>query len=114
MHLKKILLAVLLVDLAAVTVYAGYAGTWDGVMSMLALPWGMQVGLDLAIAIGLAAVWVWRDARERDLNPLPYVLLMAVGGSLGLLVYLLRRPAYFESSVTMPSHASGVPSRSNA
>ncbi len=48
---------------------------------------------DLVIACTLGIVWIWRDARAQGRNPIPFVLLTLGLGSIGLLLYLLMRPA---------------------
>jgi hypothetical protein len=53
--------------------------------------WGLQVSVDLVISLCIALAWVWRDARERGHNPVPYILLSLVGGSIGPLAYVVRR-----------------------
>ena len=46
---------------------------------------------DLTIALSLILFWMWRDARARGATLWPYVLLTAVLGSVGPLLYLIRR-----------------------
>ena len=48
----------------------------------------IQVSIDLVIAIGLACLWVWKDAKSKGANPVPYIALMMTLGSIGLMVYL--------------------------
>jgi hypothetical protein len=55
--------------------------------------WNRVLGVDLLIALGLVLTWLWRDAREHGRSPLPYVLVTMFTGSLGPLLYLLRRPS---------------------
>lgn len=47
-----------------------------------------QVTIDLTIALAFVLVWMWRDARDRGVSPLPYVALTLGLGSIGPLVYL--------------------------
>lgn len=55
---------------------------------------GLQVLADLAIALGLLWVGLWRDARQHGRNPWPWLLLTLVAGCFGPLLYLLTaRPA---------------------
>jgi hypothetical protein len=51
----------------------------------------VQVGLDLVIMVTLFALWLVRDARERGLNPWPFVALAFTTGSIGALCYLIWR-----------------------
>lgn len=54
--------------------------------------WGAaQVFTDLVIVAVLAMVWMVNDARGRSMNPWPFVALTLVGGSFGLLAYLIAR-----------------------
>jgi hypothetical protein len=48
---------------------------------------------DLAIALSMVGVWLWRDARARGVSPWPYLLLTAVLGSAGPLLYLAMKAA---------------------
>jgi hypothetical protein len=80
---------------AALNLYAfeaaGIKGLWDELTPSNA--WQMVLGVDLVIALSLVLTWLWRDARAHGRSPLPYVLVTALTGSLGPLLYLLRRPA---------------------
>ena len=51
----------------------------------------MQVLADLAIALVLVLVWLWRDAKATGRNPVPWVVLTLATGSFGPLIYLLTR-----------------------
>src|SRR4029077_8578246 len=44
--------------------------------------------VDLTIALGLVTLWMWQDARERGVAPVPYVVLTLALGSVGPLLYL--------------------------
>ena len=89
---KKILLASVLVDFTATTAYAvyqhGLAGIAEAATANMA---SIALTADLVVALSLIAVWMYRDARARGVSPLPYLLLTAGLGSVGPLVYLLRR-----------------------
>jgi hypothetical protein len=93
MNAKKVLLLVVLADFLAVTAWGvakvGYVELFS---SLLALPAGIVVGADLLISLGLVAVWMFRDARARGVSAVPYLVLTLLLGSVGPLVYLLRRP----------------------
>lgn len=92
MSWKTIGLVLLFLDFTAFTAYAiatsGYSGflTWA-----TGSAWGLQVTLDLGIALTFVLVWMVRDARARGLTVLPYVLVTFVLGSIGPLAYLVRR-----------------------
>lgn len=91
MMLKLVLglLAIEFAALTAVVVYRhGYLGFFQILLSDLV---GRQAFVDLSIALGLAIVWMWRDARQRGQVVLPYIATTLVFGSLGPLLYLLLR-----------------------
>lgn len=53
-----------------------------------------QVFADLVIALTLAMVWMWQDAKASGRNPWPWIAATLALGSFGPLVYLLtRKPA---------------------
>ena len=74
----------------SVWVVAGYGYT--GFLSLAARePWALQMLLDLVIACSFAVGWMIKDARKRDIKPWPYVVTTMFLGSIGLLVYVVRR-----------------------
>jgi hypothetical protein len=89
----KWLWAILLLDFTALNIYAfartGLAGLWSTLAELS--PWGMVLTADLLIALAIGIGWMWRDARTRGISALPYALITAGTGSIGLLLYLLRR-----------------------
>lgn len=94
MNLSKIVPAVLLVGFSALTaeiiLSEGYTG-WI----RIALE-NRSAGIllvDLTIALGLAVVWMIRDARQRRATVWPFALLTLLLGSIGPLAYLVLRPA---------------------
>ncbi|MCA9575499.1 MAG: hypothetical protein R3B40_30815 [Polyangiales bacterium] len=103
---QKLLLSVLFVDFAALNAYVVYAMGYDGfVRAALDNVGTIAMLVDLAIALGLVLFWMVQDARRRGVSVLPYVPLMVLFGSVGPLLYLLRRP----SEEATPG---GVPARS--
>ncbi|HXG29170.1 MAG TPA: DUF2834 domain-containing protein [Nevskiales bacterium] len=90
--MKKSLLFVVLAAFGLFSTYVvyihGYFGLWQAGLANAAT---LQILLDLVIACLILIVWMFRDAPERGINPWPYALLTLAGGSLGVLVYLIRR-----------------------
>jgi hypothetical protein len=85
----------LLVTLAAFGALSGLAlwhhGYW-GILEPHFKSFGAaQVLADLAIALALFVVWMWRDARANGRNPWPWLVLTLAAGSFGPLLYLLTR-----------------------
>jgi len=74
-------------DLNAYVVWQyGFVGFLQLVMANAAT---IAAFVDLTIALLLVTVWMWRDARRRGINLLPYMALTAVLGSIGPLLYLV-------------------------
>jgi hypothetical protein len=94
MSKKRWLLAFVLADFSALNVYVlshyGFTGFYEMVTANAATVLAL---VDLTIALSLIVAWMWNDARDRGLSPLPYVVLTLLFGSIGPLVYLLRSEA---------------------
>src|SRR5262249_25525239 len=92
MNWKLFGLWVVLADFAAFTAYAvwhhGYFGLIDQALANAAT---VQVSIDLVIALTIVTVWMVRDARGRGLAVAPFVVATALLGSIGPLLYLIRR-----------------------
>jgi hypothetical protein len=92
MNARQIGLSFVLADFTALTAYAvhqhGVVGLFEALTANLATTTAF---VDLVIALSLVMVWMWRDARDRGVSALPYVVLTLVAGSVGPLVYLIRR-----------------------
>jgi hypothetical protein len=86
--LLTIVLAAFSFETAWVLSHYGIAGFVREVFSSPAA--GLAV-LDLTIALSLVAVWMWRDARERGASFWPFAMLTVFFGSVGPLLYLIRR-----------------------
>jgi hypothetical protein len=67
----------------------------DGPVGYLALagrePWGLQMLLDLAIALFFVTGWMIADARRKAITVWPFVAMTIALGSIGPLSYLLVR-----------------------
>lgn len=89
--MRKIILAITLLAFLALTAVAvwehGYVGVFAHQFQNSA---GVQVLVDLVIALGLFMVWLWQDARAAGRNPWPWLVLILATGSIGALVYVLR------------------------
>lgn len=81
--------------LAPFFAYSCYAAQKEGFFGYVPLLsgslWGVQVGLDLVIALSLFVAWMIRDARERGLPAWPFVATIVPLGSIGALLYLVVR-----------------------
>jgi hypothetical protein len=91
--MKKI--AIPLLVLLAFSAFSLWVVATEGYFGFLTLardePWGMQLLLDVAIACFLYSTWMVRDARERGLPVVPYLVAMLFLGSIGALAYLVHR-----------------------
>lgn len=76
---------------AFVVVEHGYLGFVHEVA--LGSDWGLQVFLDLCIALFLVTSWMLRDAKSRSIPVWPYLIATLSLGSLGPLAYLVHREA---------------------
>ncbi len=91
----KARLIVLGLVFAVFTVYSTQVVIEHGYTGFLTLAanhaWGMQVFIDLVIALSLFGLWMFRDAQERGLVFWPFFLLTLTLGSIGALAYLIMR-----------------------
>ena len=94
MNVKQIGLSLVLLDFAGLSAYAvyryGYVGVFEQLLANVATA---TLFVDAVIALSLITLWMWGDARERGLSLLPYLLLTLTFGSVGPLLYLIRREA---------------------
>lgn len=89
---KKLLFpALLLLVFGAYSALVVAQHGYFGFLALLREPWGPQVLIDLALAVGLFVSWMVPDARRRGISPWPYLGLCLTLGSLGALSYLVRR-----------------------
>lgn len=92
MNRKQIILAIVLADFAALTAFAVWQYGYVGIFELALSSWATSLLLvDLVIALGLVLIWMMGDSRERGLAFLPYALLTLAFGSVGPLLYLIRR-----------------------
>ena len=92
MNAKQIGLSLALLAFGGVEAYAvwqvGYVGVFEQALGSVGAVLGF---VDLCIALGLVTVWLVQDARDRGVSPIPYMLLTLTLGSVGPLLYLIRR-----------------------
>jgi len=92
MNGKRLLIGLVLADFTALTAWAVYQHGFVGFLEPVTMnAAGMQIGIDLVIALSLVTIWMWRDATARGVSVIPYVLLTVTLGSIGPLVYLFNR-----------------------
>lgn len=89
----QILLGVVLAAFGFETAWAiaqfGFVGVFQNLLQA-GFPTHLAV-FDLVIALSLVSVWMWSDARERGATLWPFLLLTVAFGSVGPLLYLIRR-----------------------
>lgn len=95
----RLLAILILIPFTVLSAYAlwdvGYIGIWDYQRHSSA---GLQVIVDLVIAMVLILVWLVPDARKAGKNPWPWVVLTVVTGSFGPLIYLIFRKSSAEKA----------------
>lgn len=88
--MRRIALIVTLIAFLVLTTLAvlqhGYVGIFTQQFQSFG---GLQVLIDLGIALSLFLVWMWNDAKTAGRNPLPWLVLILATGSIGALIYLL-------------------------
>ncbi len=101
-------LPVLVTVLALFTGYSLHVTWAEGYWGFLTLAleerWGMQVLLDLAIALTLAWGGLRRDAERMGINPWPYLIATPFLGSISPLAYLIHRQ--WKKQSTAPAEAA--------
>lgn len=92
MNAKQIGLGIVLVNFVALNAWVvyqfGYMGFVEAMFANIATT---AAFVDLTIALSLITVWMWQDARKRGSAFLSYFLLTLTFGSVGPLLYLIRR-----------------------
>jgi cytochrome bd-type quinol oxidase subunit 2 len=108
MSIRRILLGLaffaFVAEAAAVTWMVGIGGTID---AMFANPVTRFMTAELTLCLVMLCVWMWRDARQRGINAVPYVVATALLGGGGPLLYFVLHPqARAESGEVAHVHAS--------
>ena len=92
MNRKQLVLSAALIVMLAMDAYSvylyGFVGFFRVVLANFA---GVTAFVDLLIALVLIIVWMGDDARERNVSALPYLIFTIALGSIGPLLYLIRR-----------------------
>jgi hypothetical protein len=92
MNRKQLLLSGALIVLLAMDAYAVYLYGFIGFFRVIFANFaGFTAFVDLLIALVLIIAWMGDDARERNASALPFIFLTIVLGSIGPLLYLIRR-----------------------
>lgn len=103
---KLVALEIVLLGFLAFTGYAiiqyGYLGFFDQVLGSTV---SMLLFTDLTICLSLAGLWMFFDARQRDLPVAPYLVVGLALGAAGPLMYLIHREMR-SGSAAMATQAS--------
>ncbi|MEM7002198.1 MAG: DUF2834 domain-containing protein [Pseudomonadota bacterium] len=79
----------MLIPFSALTAWAVYEYGLTGIFAnQLTTSAGIQVLVDLVIAMILFLIWMFPDARKSGRNPWPYVVITLLAGCFGPLLYL--------------------------
>ncbi|MBN4071915.1 DUF2834 domain-containing protein [bacterium AH-315-F18] len=93
--MKHTRLLVLLMLFGGFSALSGWAIFVHGYLALWTLPFAdvghIQLFADLSIAVFLVSAWMIRDARQRGARVVPYLIMVMLSGSLGLLAYLVVR-----------------------
>jgi hypothetical protein len=92
MNRKQLALSAALIVLLAMDAYSVYLYGYIGFFRMVVANFaGVTAFVDLLIALVLIIVWMGEDARQRNVSAIPYLVLTIALGSIGPLLYLIRR-----------------------
>ena len=90
--MQRTLLLITLVLFGSLTAMALWQHGYWGIIAPHFQSFGAgQVLADLVIALTLAMIWMWRDAKATGRNPWPWIVATLALGSFGPLIYLLTR-----------------------
>jgi hypothetical protein len=88
--MQRSLLTIALILFGALSAVALWQHGYWGILAPHFQSFGAgQVLADLVIALTLAVVWMWRDAKATGRNIWPWIIVTLVAGSFGPLIYLL-------------------------
>ena len=106
--LLGVVLAVFGLENAWALAHYGFIGTWEDLLGA-GLPTQLVI-FDLLIALSLVMAWMWSDARERGARLWPYLVLTLVFGSVGPLLYLIRRESTHKAPASGGEHGHALQS----
>lgn len=104
---SPVLPLLVLVPFTALSVMCAIEGRADG-LTALSHPWAVQIALDLVISCCLVGGWMHKDARERGISALPFLVLLPFLGSISALLYLVRR-SWVEVAPMIARRSANVP-----
>lgn len=88
-------LALALLAFVSFTVFSVSVAIAHGPLGFLTLAleggWGLQMLLDIGVALSLASFWIVPDARRHGINPWPFLASTLALGSIGALAYVVYR-----------------------
>src|SRR5262249_6787225 len=91
----RLLTAIAVALLATFGVFSAWVVATHGYLGFVVLAgqssWGLQLLIDLTVALGFAVSWMIGDARKRGIASWPYIIATVLLGSIGVLVYCVRR-----------------------
>ena len=76
-------------------------GYWGIIEPLLVSYGGLQVFVDLVIALGLFLVWMWKHATAAGRNPWPWLVFTLMTGSIAPLICLLIYGVEKETSTSI-------------
>ncbi len=92
--MQRSLLILILVLFGALSTVAMWQHGYWGIIAPHFKSFGAgQVLADLVIAVTLAMLWMWHDAKATGRNIWPWLIFTLIAGSFGPLLYLLTRKA---------------------
>jgi len=107
MSTRQLACVALLVPFLALTAYVlATVGLVGFYAEMLRSASTVLASTDLTLSLGLIAFWMYGDARETGTPFLPYLVVTAVIGVAGPLLYLVHREALTTKRATVPRSQS--------
>lgn len=89
---KALIALLVLATFGAFSLWVVFTRGYVGFLTLSARePWALQMLLDLVIACSFVIAWMVRDARKHGIAVWPYIAMTIPFGSIGVLVYLVRR-----------------------